>query len=271
MNIFNKDFRFIITESVESYINHLASICHDDFFYIAELRSLLGKLIRESDWSYILFDSPKKSFAGKIKILNSSSSEFPRKSQWKLFQNGILKKISLFSSQKTNLMELLLEIQTKSENVFALYLNCNEFLEIEAEHAASSTLKKLGAIASSQSFRKRTMPSILMLDSVSFCKENNLNNPGLSVKLEKIINTLIVEAYGLSPEFIKFSKAQIDQNIVPEANRIKLEIGRESISFLSEVLTEYTQLIESNSSADQDLVKIEKIKRLVDIFSKGIK
>jgi len=265
---FNKEQHQFISEAVRNYIQHLELINYADVAYIGELRSFLGKLLRESDWSYILWTSPKNGLAGKVKIVNSSCSDFPRKSNWKLYQNGTLKQSSLFSSRKINLMEFLTQIQSRSDTVFALNLNNNDILEVEAEPSSIPILKSLGEIAAGSAFRRRTTPQLIILDSTAFYLEKNKGNSKATAELTKIINALIPESYGLKPKHIKYASPEQDKT-APESGRVKLEIWRESLIFLEKALCEYCDMIGKSSSADQDLAKIEKAKKLAEIFRKA--
>lgn len=268
MVTFNKENHIFISEALRSYLKHLEAIRYDDLLYIDELKSLLGKLLRESDWSYILWSKIDKTRAGNLRILKSSLSEIPRNSRWTLFKNGQIKLISFFKTRKLNLFEELVTITPKSNLKFDFFLNNNEFLEIEAETVTLETIKSIAEIVVSVSFKKRMLPALLMLDSVEFYRECNKSNQSLASKLAKISSTLRTEAHGLQPKYIKHTTPKENPRH-EEIGRIKLEIGLESLLFLEEALCEYSEFIEKSSSYGKDSIKTAKAKRLLEIFRRA--
>jgi len=262
---FNKDQHNLISEALRNYIKHLELIEYNDLKYIEELRSFLGKLLRETDWSYLLWTSPKKGIAGKIKIIRSSTIEYPRGSKWLLFHNGNMKLSSFFRSRKMNLINSLIALEVKSESLFSLSLSSKDFIEIEADSSSGSALKELNKLLADESFKHRTIPYLIIIDSIQFFLENKRPlDPQISSKLIATRDILSAEYYTINPKYIKVNLTQnIGNN---DSGKRKLEIGQDSLFFLEEILYEYCDLLEKSASADPDLEKLVKAKKLSEIF-----
>lgn len=275
---FKKDQHQLIIEALRAYIKHLEFIEFNKLEYIDELRNFLGKLLRESDWSYILWDSPKSDIAGKLKVLKSSCTDFPRNSKWTLYKNGKLRLASIFKSKELNLIELLIELKTFPQQTLVntqtsrliLCLINNEFIEIETTPSIAVILKELESIIKDLPFKQRITPSLIMLDSVQFYIENKSNDQNIVQILLKIRDQLISESYGIKPEYIK-------RNVMPsveneETSGIKLKISNDSLILLENILSEYCQIVEQYLPPEQiDYGKLDKAKLLTDKFRLSIK
>lgn len=275
---FKKDEHRLISDAVRAYIKHLELIECNKFDYLGELRNFLGKLLRESDWSYILWTSPKSDLSGRIKILKSSSTDFPRNSKWTLFQDGKLRLISIFKSRELNLAEFLVELKTITEQTtsavktfcLVLSLKNSEFIEIETSSSALTTLKELEILIKDSAFKERVTPSLIMLDSIQFYLENKPNDKKLSQTLLRIRDQLIKESYGIKPAYIK-------RNVLPAAENedtdaIKLKINSASLILLENVLSEYCQIVEKYIPPELiDYDKLDKARLLAEKFRQSIK
>jgi len=275
---FKKEQHKLISEAVKCYIKHLEIIQYDKFDYLGELRNFLGKLLRENDWSYILWASPKNDIAGKIKILKSSCTDFPRNSKWALYRNGKLCLSSIFKSKELNLVEILIELKTVPQQIpvndqtskLMLCLKNNEFIEIETTPSIVVALKELESIVKDSTFTQRITPSLIMLDSVQFYLENKQNDQCITHQLLKIREHLIFESYGIKPEYIKRKIIPYDENEDP--NTIKLKISNDSLMLLENILSEYCQIAEQYLPPEQiDYDKLDKAKLLTEKFRQSIK
>lgn len=275
---FKKDQHQLISEALRSYIKHLELIEYNKLDYLTELRSFLGKLLRESDWSYILWDSPKSDVAGKIKVLKSSCTDFARGSKWTLYQNGRLRIASIFKSKELSLIEFLIELKTPQQQAttdnqtcrLILSLKNNEFIEIETTPSTIISLKKLESIIKDTAFRHRITPSLIMLDSVQFYLENKPTDQNISQILLKIREQLISESYGIKPQYIKRIIIPSDGN--EDSGQIKLKISNDSLILLENALSEYCLIVEKYLPPEQiDYDKLEKAKLLAEKFRQSIK
>ena len=263
---------------MKCYIKHLEFIEYDKLDYIGELRNFLGKLLRENDWSYILWTSPKNDIAGKIKILKSSCTDFSRNSKWTLYKNGKLSLASIFKSKELNLFALLIEIKTVPQQIpgndqttkLILCLKNNEFIEIETTPSIVFVLKELESIIKDSTFSQRITPSLIMLDSVQFFLENKQNDQYITHQLLKIRDQLISESYGIKPEYVKRKIIPADKN--EDQNTIKLKISNDSLMLLENILSEYCQIVEQYLPPEQiDYDKLDKAKLLTERFRQSIK
>ncbi len=272
---FKKEQHGLISEALRAYIRHLEFIELDRLDYIGELRNFLGKLLRENDWSYILWNSPKNGVAGNLKIIKSSCTEFPRNSKWTLYQNGKLRVASIFKSKELNLIAHLVEIKTISEQEettfrLLLGLKSNEFVEIETSSSVLAVLKDLEAIIKNPAFGRRTTPSLIMLDAIQFYLESKKHDSHTTQVLLKVRGQLIEESYGIKPDYIK-------RNVMPttesgDSNEIKLKISEDSLVLLENILSEYCKIVETCLPPEEiNYDKLDKARRLTEKFRQSIK
>ena len=275
---FKKDQHQLISEALRSYIKHLELIECNKLDYLTELRNFLGKLLRENDWSYILWDSPKSDVAGKIKVLKSSCTDFARGSKWTLYQNGKLRIASIFKSKELNLVDFLVGLkaphqQTPTDNQtchLVLSLKNNEFIEIETTPSTGLSIKKLESIIKDAAFRHRITPALIMLDSVQFYLENKPTDQNISQILLKIREQLISESYGIKPKYIKRIIIPSDEN--EDSGQIKLKISNDSLILLEDILSEYCLIAEQYLPPERiDYDKLDKAKLLTEKFRQSIK
>lgn len=262
---FNKYQHNLISEALRNYIKHLELIEYGDLNYIDSLRNFLGKLLRETDWSYLLWSSPIKGIAGKIKIIKSSTKEYPRNSKWLLSHNGTIRLSSFFRSRNINLINNLIKLHPKSESLYEIHLASGDFLKIEADSSASNVLKKLKNVIEDEAFNHRTVPYLIVIDSIEFFFENREQlDQTLSSNLIKIKKLLIEEYYAISPKYVKKQLMQPTESNKTE--RVRLEMGKESLFFLEELLYEYCDIIEKSPSDDYGPEKLSKARKLAEVF-----
>lgn len=268
-----------IIEAVKYYLKYLEDNEYNPD-YTEAIRFLLGKLHRESDWSYVFWPLPNKHEAGRIIIQESTSGEFPRSSEWTLYHNGILKLNALFKNRSLNLYDLISNISLiktehpfkKTQGVLAeLSTVHRDAIRLTTTEETFKILEKICSIVNEESYARRTTPTLAILDSIQFFLETKLPDESIATPLIKIRDQMI-EFYNIKPLFVRLRKKEQNTN----SDKINITIKEDSLILMIETLQQYCEIMEKfhgpsiRTPSSIEGERISKIKHLLRSLKTGL-